>query len=112
MADDRLLCCRSLSIAMTRRDKVWSRSAAISRSPFQNASSRLTLVLWPAMTIERLTIEDFTGDFMACPPRFRVDRRAPADITARMELGSREFQYGFVPNRDVIATPLEFRHGI
>jgi hypothetical protein len=64
------------------------------------------------MTIERLTIEDFTGDFMACPPRFRVDRRAPADITARMELGSRKFQYGFVPNCDVIATPLEFRHGI
>jgi hypothetical protein len=29
-----------------------------------------------------------------------------------MELGSREFQYGFVPNCDVIATPLEFRHGI
>ena len=28
--------------------------------PFQNASSRLTLVLWPATTIERLT----TGDFM------------------------------------------------
>ena len=29
-------------------------------SPFQNSSSRLTLVLWPARTIERLT----TGDFM------------------------------------------------
>jgi hypothetical protein len=28
--------------------------------PFQKASSRLTLVLWPATTIERLT----TGDFM------------------------------------------------
>jgi hypothetical protein len=38
--------------------------AAISFSPFQNASSRLTLVLWPARTIERLT----TGDFMKTSP--------------------------------------------
>src|SRR5262249_11232853 len=37
-----------------------SRSPAISFSPFQKASSRLTLVLCPAMTIERLT----TGDFI------------------------------------------------
>src|SRR5262249_34461761 len=36
---------------------------AISFSPFQNASSRLTLVLWPAITIERLT----TGDFIDGP---------------------------------------------
>ena len=28
---------------------------------FQNASSRLTLVLWPAITIERLTAGDFIG---------------------------------------------------
>jgi hypothetical protein len=31
----------------------------MSFSTFQNASSRLTLVLWPATTVERLTIEDF-----------------------------------------------------
>jgi len=36
------------------------RAIAMSFSPFQNASSRLTLVLWPAITIERLT----TGDFI------------------------------------------------
>src|SRR5712692_4629259 len=59
MADERLPCCRSESIAATRSDKVMSRPAAISFSPFQNASSRLTLVLWPAMTMERLTTEDF-----------------------------------------------------
>src|SRR6516225_3253925 len=41
-------------------DKVRSRLAAISFNPVQNASSRLTLVLCPAMTIERLT----TGDFI------------------------------------------------
>ena len=28
---------------------------------FQNSSSRLTLVLWPAMTIERFETEDFTA---------------------------------------------------
>src|ERR1700674_322835 len=42
-------------------DKVKSRFAAISFSPVQNASSRLTLVLCPAMTIERLTTGDFIG---------------------------------------------------
>jgi hypothetical protein len=35
------------------------RSAAISFKLFRNASSRLTLVLWPAMTIERFEIADF-----------------------------------------------------
>src|SRR5262245_27522464 len=64
MADDRLPCCRSVSIAATRSDKVMSRAVAISLSPFQNASSRLTLVLWLAMTMERLT----TGDFIARLP--------------------------------------------
>src|SRR6516162_1371363 len=44
----------------TMSDKVRSRLAAISFSPVQNASSKLTLVLCPAITIERLT----TGDFI------------------------------------------------
>src|SRR2546427_4714496 len=64
MADDKLPCCRSESIAATSSDKVMLRALAISLSPFQNASSRLTLVLWPAMTMERLT----TGDFIARLP--------------------------------------------
>src|SRR5580700_7592743 len=42
-------------------DNVKSRLAAISFNPVQNASSRLTLVLCPAMTIERLTTGDFIG---------------------------------------------------
>src|SRR5215475_14897914 len=64
MADERLPCRRSESIVDTRSDKVMSRPPAISFSPLQNASSRLTLVLWPAITIERLT----TGDFIYCLP--------------------------------------------
>src|SRR5438874_3563428 len=64
MADDRLPCWRSESIVATRSDKVRSRPTAICLSPLQKASSRLTLVLCPAMTIERLT----TGDFIARPP--------------------------------------------
>jgi len=42
-------------------DKVKSRLAAISFNPAQNASSKLTLVLCPAITIERLTTGDFIG---------------------------------------------------
>jgi hypothetical protein len=47
MAEDRLHCCRSELIVATRSDGVMSRATAISRNPFQNASSRLTLVLRP-----------------------------------------------------------------
>src|SRR4029077_3165168 len=50
------------------------RRPEISFMPFQNASSRLTLVLWPATTIERLT----TGDFMT-----RLRRRYDADPANR-----------------------------
>src|SRR5215468_3309781 len=64
MADDRLPCCRSESIVATRSDNVMSRPPAISLRTFQKGSSRLTLVLCPAMTMERLT----TGDFIARPP--------------------------------------------
>src|SRR5262245_40160614 len=58
MADDRLPCCRSESMAATSSDKVMFRPRAISFNPFQNASSRLTLVLWPAAMIERLATRD------------------------------------------------------
>ena len=53
-------CWRLLSISPTSSDSVMFRRPEISFMPFQKASSRLTLVLWPATTIERLT----TGDFM------------------------------------------------
>jgi hypothetical protein len=61
MADDKLAYFRSASILAISWDKVSSRRAAICRKLFQNASSRLTLVLRPAMTIECLTTEDFTA---------------------------------------------------
>src|SRR5208282_468553 len=64
MAEDRLPCGRPESMDATRSDRVARRLTAISFSPLQNASSRLTLVLWPAMTMERLT----TGDFIAHLP--------------------------------------------
>src|SRR3974390_1232715 len=64
MADDRLPCRRPESIDATRSDNVVCRPTAISFSPFQNASSRLTLVLCPAITIERL----ITGDFITRLP--------------------------------------------
>src|SRR5216683_4454192 len=67
-ADDRLPWTRAESMVATISDKVRSRPIAISLSPFQKASSRLTLVLWPAITIERLT----TGDFIT-PSVFRVN---------------------------------------
>src|SRR5581483_3003576 len=61
MPDERLPWRRSESIAATSSESVMFRPWAISFSPFQNASSRLTLVLCPAMTIERLTTGDFIG---------------------------------------------------
>src|SRR5579862_5377720 len=77
IAEERLPCWRLLSISPTSSESVMLRSPEISFMPFQNASSRLTLVLWPATTIDRFT----TGDFMR-PPRRRSDAdrvvRAPA----------------------------------
>src|SRR5579862_6065519 len=64
MADDRLPCRRPESIDATRSDNVVRRPTAISLSPLQKASSRLTLVLCPAITIERL----ITGDFITRLP--------------------------------------------
>src|SRR5258707_940330 len=59
MADDRLPCCRWKSIAATKSDNVMWRSPPISFRLFQNPSSRLTLVLWPPTTTERLVTRDF-----------------------------------------------------
>src|SRR5262249_45987056 len=49
-------------------------SLAISFKLFQNSSSRLTLVLWPAMTIERFEIRDFTASGLGyyLDPRHRT----------------------------------------
>src|SRR5947207_13452390 len=58
----------------TRSDKVMPRVDAISLSPRQNASSRLTLVLCPAITMDRLT----TGDFIHRLLVRALIRRVPA----------------------------------
>jgi len=39
---------------------------------FQSSSSRLTLVLWPVMTIERFESEDFTASL---PRRDEIEER-------------------------------------
>ena len=46
---------------VTKSDTVTPRSRAIPFNAFQNASSRLTLVLWLARTIDRLLTVDFIG---------------------------------------------------
>ena len=61
----------------TRSDNVIAPAPAISFRPCQNASSRLTLVLCPAMTMERLT----TGDFIA-----RLPFRSGAGLSLFAEL--------------------------
>src|SRR5262249_29717978 len=67
MADDRLPCCRWESIAATKPDNVMWRSPPISFRLFQNASSRLTLVLWPPTTTERLVTRDFIKTHLLLP---------------------------------------------
>jgi hypothetical protein len=58
MADDRVACLRSPWIAPIIAARLMPRSPAISFKLFQNSSSMLILVLWPAMSIERFD----TGD--------------------------------------------------
>src|SRR5690349_13231389 len=55
----------------TRSDRVTLRSSAMSLRLVQNASSRLTLVLCPAMTMERLITGDFIDGLLF---RFDADR--------------------------------------
>src|SRR5665213_3877257 len=74
MAEDRLPWRRSVSMLATISERVISRLPAISFRPFQNASSRLTLVLCPAMTIERLTTGDFIGRLLFFPSGACRDR--------------------------------------
>jgi len=59
--DERLALARPLSTVPTRFDTDRSLCRAISFSPFQKQSSKLTLVLCPAITIERLITEDSIG---------------------------------------------------
>src|SRR5579872_1925925 len=99
MAEDRLPCWRVLSISPTSSDSVTFRKPEISFMPFQKASSRLTLVLWPATTIDRFT----TGDFMM-RPRCRCDadradrpRGARAIRHARVRRGCGQIEHDWKP---------------
>src|SRR6516165_7751923 len=59
MAGDRLVPFLRLAlISSINTDGVICHRRAISRSPFQKASSRLTRVRWPPMATERFTIVD------------------------------------------------------
>jgi hypothetical protein len=58
IADDTLLPSRPRLIAATSSDTRVFLAAAISVSASQNPSSRLTLVLWPAMTMDRFRTVD------------------------------------------------------
>src|SRR5580704_18450794 len=98
MAEERFPCRRPPSMVATRSDSVMLRPEAISFRPFQNASSRLTLVLCPAMTIERLT----TGDFIDRPPfrgdahRVRGGPSRPAPLPAHVWPSSGHGRGGFL----------------
>ena len=80
MADDRLASCLSALMKSIKTDTGTRRPAAISFNPFQNASSRLTLVWRPATVIARLVIKDF---MFAPPPALPKSRgKAPAALGA------------------------------
>ena len=64
IAEDKLPPWRALSISATTFVKLACWPCAISFKPLQNASSKLTLVFCPLITIERL----MTGDFMSVSP--------------------------------------------
>src|ERR1700748_1827381 len=67
----------------TNSDKVTFRIEAISFSPFQNACSRLTLVLWPSTIIERLTTSDFMAPSARSPYHDTEVVRHPNDSRGR-----------------------------
>src|SRR3954453_19830925 len=59
MAEERLAFDRSRSMRRTRLETVICSASAIARTSLQNGSSRLTLVLCPPITTERLVTADF-----------------------------------------------------
>src|SRR5215470_11801945 len=75
MAEDRLPAWCAPSIDAISAATLTFRDCAISLSAFQNASSRLTLVQWPAIRIERLITGDCIGG-PQYPPSLRGAQRA------------------------------------
>src|SRR5215471_1263630 len=75
MAEDRLPAWCAPSTDAISAATLTFRDCAISLSAFQNASSRLTLVRWPAIRIERLITGDCIGG-PQYPPSLRGAQRA------------------------------------
>jgi hypothetical protein len=73
-----LLCWRSLAIVETSVAGVTPLAVAISRSASQNASSRLTLVLCPAMTVDLFKTRDF-----CIPPFMKHPHQAAQCVCGR-----------------------------
>ena len=65
---------------MVECDKVSSHPLAICRKSSQNASSKLALILCPAMTLEQLMIEDF----MAVPRQHFAPKRESNIIVTKI----------------------------
>src|ERR1700722_9143091 len=95
MADDRLAPPREASIIAARPLRDRPRSAARARSRRQNASSRETLVRWPAMTSERLRTRAFApsvaiGRYEAAAVEAGLGERALALVKAFLRLRAAE----------------------
>ena len=71
---------------MVECDKVSSHSLAICRTSSQNASSKLALILCPAMTLEQLMIEDF----MAVPRQHFATYRESNIIISFAKIAARK----------------------
>src|SRR3974390_3642723 len=67
MAEERFAFDRSRSMRRNRFETVICSASAIARTSLQNGSSRLTLVLWPPITTERLVTADFPISGMGPP---------------------------------------------
>src|SRR3954470_5356605 len=79
MAEERLAFDRSRSMRRSRLETVICSASAIARTSLQNGSSRLTLVLCPPITTERLVTADFPTSGMG-PPAWQRD--LPAGVEA------------------------------
>ena len=71
---------------MVECDKVSTHPLAICRKSSQNASSKLALILGPAMTLEQLMIEDF----MAVPRQHFAPKRESNIIAIFAKIAARK----------------------
>src|SRR5262245_32152374 len=94
IAEERLLCWRFSSIWLTNFDSVSCWLSAISFRSFQNASSRLMLVLCPPMMTERLAIEDFISAPLAPSPSIIIQRFGTRQSSLTRAEASSFFGYG------------------